>query len=57
MLNTMENYIYGWLANGWVRSNGQPVVNKTDFRDLLKAMEDMDVDWVSKNNLMTMRND
>lgn len=42
----MTNYIFQWLSNGWIGYNGQAVVNKVDFRELLGAMEDMDVKWV-----------
>lgn len=46
LFKAMTSYIYQWLGNGWVRSNGKPVVNEPEFRSLLFAMEDMDVEWV-----------
>ena len=41
-----QRWIHSWLSNGWIKSDGKPVKNKKQFRELLLAMKNMDVKWV-----------
>lgn len=47
VINSMTKFIYKWLQIGWIGATGKPIVNKEEFRQLLSAMEDTDVKWVS----------
>ena len=47
LINSLTNWIYTWLANGWQKSDGSPLKHKKQYRDLLLAMENMDIEWVS----------
>ena len=46
LINSVTTWIYKWLANGWVKSNGKPIIHKLQYQELLCAMEDLDVKWV-----------
>ena len=48
LIQSINNWIYTWLSNGWIKSDGQPLMHKTQYRDLLYAMEHMDVNWVQR---------
>ena len=48
LIQSINSWIYTWLSNGWIKSDGQPLMHKTQYRDLLYAMEDMDVNWVQR---------
>ena len=50
MINSITNWIFTWLKNGWVKSDGSPLKNKLQYREMLAAMEDMNLKWVSIEN-------
>jgi len=49
----MTKWIFDWLENGWATTDGCEVINKSDFRNLLRASEGFNIKWVSllKNKL------
>lgn len=46
MIDSITKWILNWLANGWFKRNGEPVVHKEQYRQMLLAMEDMFIKWV-----------
>ncbi len=46
LIDSVTNWIFNWLSNDWQRYDGQPLKHKHEYRDLLFAMEGMDVKWV-----------
>lgn len=49
LINSVETWIFNWLRNGWRRSEyGRcEIKHRKQYRELLEAMEDMDIKWVS----------
>lgn len=47
LIKSVERRIFTWLANGWRRSNGEIVKYRLQYRQLLDAMENMDLKWVN----------
>lgn len=47
LIDCIENFMFKWLANGWIKSNGDVVKHRTEYRELLAAMENMNVKWVN----------
>ncbi len=52
IIDSVTNWIYTWLTNGWRKRDGSPLKNKKQYRDLLLAMEGMDIDWVRMSLLL-----
>ena len=46
LIDCMTSYIFKWLANDWRKSNGEDIKHRSQYRELLEAMEDMDIKWV-----------
>ena len=50
MIQSVTQWLTGWLKNGWKLSTGKPVVNQSDFEDLINAMTKLDrVAWQHVN--------
>lgn len=47
LVKTMRKSIFYWLKNGWNTTTGQEVINKEEFRNLLRASEGLSIKWVS----------
>ncbi|XP_033214103.1 ribonuclease H1-like [Belonocnema kinseyi] len=45
LIDSCDKWIPYWKANGWKTNNGKPVVNQTEFEELRKALEGLDVTW------------
>ncbi|TMV18312.1 ribonuclease HI [Paenibacillus thermoaerophilus] len=41
-----QNWVKGWLRNGWINSKGQPVENQDLWKTLLKLMEKHQVEYI-----------
>ena len=48
LIDSISDWIFGWLSNDWRKSDGGRVKHKKQYRELLMAMEDMDIKWVSR---------
>ena len=48
VMNCMTKWYRGWQRNGWETSRG-PVKNRLQIEELLEAMQDMQIEWVSTN--------
>lgn len=48
----ISDWIYGWMKNGWIGSNGTPVKNKEYWKRLWDLTRDFDVtfEWVKGHN-------
>ncbi len=47
LVNAMTKWIFNWLKTGWCTLDGSEVINKSDFRNLLRASEGFNIQWVS----------
>jgi ribonuclease HI len=48
LINAITNWIFGWLKNNWVTSEGDPVKNKEYFHELLGLVKNLElakIDW------------
>ncbi|XP_033229731.1 ribonuclease H1-like [Belonocnema kinseyi] len=45
LIDSYNKWIPHWEANGWKTTNGKPVVYRTEFEELRKALEGLDVTW------------
>ncbi|RWS27327.1 ribonuclease H1-like protein [Leptotrombidium deliense] len=45
LMNSMKSWVKKWSTNGWKLSNGNDVVNKEDFEELLSVMDGIKVNW------------
>lgn len=43
--NVIENLIFYWLDNGWRKKSGSLIKHRKLWRELLFAVEDVDVEW------------
>ena len=45
LIDSCKKWIHTWTINGWKTADGKPVVNKTEFEELLKALAPFEVVW------------
>ncbi|XP_064616282.1 ribonuclease H1-like [Liolophura sinensis] len=46
LINSITTWIKGWKKNDWVKTTGEPVINKEDFLQLDRVIQDMNIKWV-----------
>ena len=46
LIKSVTQWIHKWRENGWSLSNGQPVINKDDFKELDKVLGGIDITWI-----------
>lgn len=54
-MKTMKKSIFYWLKNGWITTGGHEVINKEEFRNLLRASEGLKIKWVGLVNSLLHR--
>lgn len=46
LIECILQHVPVWLSNGWTKTNGKPVVNATELKELLAEKAGMEVIWV-----------
>ncbi|EFX83527.1 hypothetical protein DAPPUDRAFT_301828 [Daphnia pulex] len=46
LIDSMTNWIYKWLNNGWLKSDGTPLKHKHYYQELLDLIDNFKVNWV-----------
>lgn len=46
LIKSVTDWIFKWLSNGWHKADGTPLKHKNYYRQLLREMEGVDVEWV-----------
>ncbi|XP_046653671.1 ribonuclease H1-like [Daphnia pulicaria] len=46
LINSITNWIFSWLSSDWRKRDGEPIKHKIQYRELLRMMEDVDIEWV-----------
>ena len=57
VVKTMKKSIFYWLKNGWITTSGHEVINKEEFRNLLRASEGLTIKWVSLIDSLNRKRD
>lgn len=47
LINSITNWIFSWLSSDWRKRDGEPIKHKIQYRELLRMMEDVDIEWVT----------
>ncbi len=47
VIRCVNNWLSNWLATGWVKSDGEKVINRVQLEELIEAKKGVDVKWVS----------
>ncbi|XP_061722350.1 ribonuclease H1-like [Cydia pomonella] len=45
LMDSATKWIPGWQDNGWRTASGEPVKNQADFKEMVRAQENLDVKW------------
>ena len=45
VINCLTKWVHSWVAKGWRKSDGKPVIHQTQLQEILDDMKDIDVNF------------
>jgi ribonuclease HI len=54
LINCVEKWITGWKANGWRKTNGDPVKNRLELQQLDAVSQQINIRYVSASTVQVL---